>query len=170
MNNFFNLRKFGGRTPLPPEDRFELSYIPEPNSGCWLWLGRECGSNGYGSISVNGRVIVAHRYSWELHKGPIPTGRLVCHHCDTPACVNPDHLFIGTYKDNCDDKIRKGRMGNVGTKTPLRGQDNGRAKLTGKDILVIRSTNQSQRKMAKKFNVSQSLIHKIKTRQMWRHI
>ena len=67
------------------------NYIPVPESGCWLWLGAEKG-NGYGNVKQGRRNTTAHRRSWEEHNGPIPKGMHVCHKCDTPSCVNPDHL------------------------------------------------------------------------------
>lgn len=85
--------------------------IPEPNSGCWLWL-LSVGSHGYGNASPPwSRVDVAHRVSYVAFKGEIPDGMLVQHSCDNRICVNPDHLSLGTDKSNCDDKIRKGRGG-----------------------------------------------------------
>jgi hypothetical protein len=95
--------------PKSAAQRFHDSYVADPNSGCWLWLGRELGSHGYGSIKIFGRSVRAHRFSWELHFGPIPSGLLVCHKCDVPACVNPSHLFLGTHLDNETDKRAKGR-------------------------------------------------------------
>jgi hypothetical protein len=88
--------------------RIERFSIPEPNSGCWLWTGSPVGI-GYGRIRANGRHWLAHRASWRVHRGRIPRGRCVLHRCDTPACVNPDHLFLGSLKDNAQDALRKGR-------------------------------------------------------------
>ena len=91
-----------------PEERFHEKYIKDPDTSCWIWTG--CTSNGYGRIYYKGRLDLAPRVSWKLHNGPIPEGKLVCHHCDTPPCVNPDHLFIGTQKDNMTDAREKGRL------------------------------------------------------------
>lgn len=88
------------------KERIE-SRIKKESSGCWLWTG--CVNNkGYGSLSVLGRVEGVHRAYWSIIKGPIPEGNCVCHICDVPACVNPEHLFLGTYSDNMLDKIEKG--------------------------------------------------------------
>lgn len=83
--------------------------MPEPNTGCWLWL-RGTDSDGYGEIKYEGRPWRAHRLSWTAYRGPIPHGLQVLHRCDTPSCCNPDHLFLGTNNDNHLDKIRKGRQ------------------------------------------------------------
>ena len=79
--------------------------------GCWLWQGSR-NNKGYGQLSKGGRSggsVLTHRYSWEIHNGPIPDGLCVCHRCDNPPCVNPEHLFLGTYKDNAVDRRDKGR-------------------------------------------------------------
>jgi hypothetical protein len=85
---------------------------------CWVWTASVNGK-GYGSFGYGGRVQLAHRVSWQMHCGPIPPGLCVCHACDNPSCVRPDHLFLGTIKDNNRDRDRKGRgrllRGNVKT-------------------------------------------------------
>lgn len=78
-------------------------------SGCWLWT-LSCGHHGYGQLAVDHRHRQAHRVAWELTHGPIPAGQCVCHRCDTPPCVNPDHLFLGTQADNIRDAVAKGRL------------------------------------------------------------
>lgn len=88
-------------------EAFEHKYIPEPNSGCWLWHG-SCCRDGYGNFYDGKRVIGAHRFSWQAHKGVIPGGLHILHKCDTPSCVNPDHLFLGTHTDNMRDMTAKG--------------------------------------------------------------
>lgn len=89
------------------QDRFEAFYIPEPNSGCYLWLGGYS-SRGYGQFWIDGKTVGAHAASYYIHKGDL-NGLFVLHKCDNPSCVNPEHLFLGTHQDNMDDMKSKGR-------------------------------------------------------------
>ena len=105
------------------EARFFEKFIPEPNSGCWLWTGAICkGNAGYGQMRWKGKTQSAHRVSFEIHKGILPSDLDICHTCDVPSCVNPDHLFSGTRSENMVDCVRKGRFAQVAlaSKTRLR--------------------------------------------------
>lgn len=77
-------------------------------NGCWIWQGAK-DSKGYGRITVNYRIFGAHRLSFELFKGSIEKNKNICHTCDNPSCIKPDHLWIGTQKENMQDKMKKGR-------------------------------------------------------------
>lgn len=106
----------GRDDPLP---RFMAYVSPEPNSGCWLWDG-SYSTTGYGQFSIGLRPKKAHRVSWLLHRGPIPKGSFVLHRCDNPACVNPEHLEIGSHRKNMDDMRQRGhaRGGRPGIGNP----------------------------------------------------
>jgi hypothetical protein len=141
-------------------ERFHKKY--EINkSGCWLWTGgTRANSKGvlYPRHWTNeSKSIGAHRFSFELVHGAIPQGMYVCHKCDTPLCVNPDHLFLGSHQDNMRDMVVKKRSF-VG-----RGEDKkGRAKLTNQQADQIRKMEISQSKIAALFGVSQTTIGRIK--------
>jgi hypothetical protein len=144
---------------------FEDRFVPEPNSGCWLWIGAQ-NNKGYGVISAKRgnrwKVVLASRFSYEKHRGSIPPGLCVLHKCDTPICVNPDHLFVGTKRDNTDDALRKGRM--------HRGETSGSSKLKREQVLEIRSElakGATHSSLAKRFDVSRPHITRIANRQYW---
>jgi len=106
--------------------------------------------------------IQAHRLSWELHFGPIPTGLRVLHKCDNRLCVRPDHLFLGTAKDNTDDMLQKERE--------ARGEMLPQAKLTAADIPIIRASQESGDILAARYRVSKSTISMVRHRKVWKHI
>lgn len=99
--------KAGAMTRVPAEVFWGNLAKGEP-SECWEWKGAK-GTGGYGIFSANGKAYRAHRFSYELHVGPIPKGMYICHQCDNPCCCNPAHLFAGTPTDNNRDRSRKGR-------------------------------------------------------------
>lgn len=144
--------------------RFESGYVPVPESGCWIWIGNYIG-NGYGSVpgERRGVKILAHRLSYEIHKGPIPQGLLICHKCDTRLCVNPDHLYAGTDKDNARDRQSRKR-------NPLHGERNGRAIISEKDVSIIRSSLHPHKTLAKLYGVSKWTIRDIKRKRTWTHL
>ena len=141
-------------------ERFESKFMIEPNSGCWLWEAGE--TNGYGCFYWSGQSVRAHRASYELYIGIIPDCLLVLHHCDTPMCVNPDHLFIGTNDDNMADQVSKNRH--------AAGEKNGMAKLTETQVEEISQSGQAVSSLALEFNVSKTSIYRIKQKKAWNHI
>lgn len=90
-------------------ERFNTSHIPVTESGCWLWL-KSTDAKGYGIFTIKQKNVRAHRFSYQVYKGAIPEGLAVCHACDVPSCVNPDHLWVGTALDNNRDIHKKGRF------------------------------------------------------------
>ncbi|MBX5089355.1 HNH endonuclease [Rhizobium lentis] len=148
-------------------DRLFDKVMPEPNSGCWLWLGG-VSDKRYGKFRWSeGVTALAHRASWIVHKGEIPTGLLVCHKCDNGFCVNPDHLFLGTAKDNSDDKLRKGRD------THAFGESHGRSRLNDCHVKAILSgldDGRTYQSLADEYGVARRTIRDIKTGRNWRHL
>ncbi len=151
-----------------PIERFwsQVDRTASP-TGCWLWIGLTRGNMGYGRISIAHKFHAVHRFSWELHNGkPVPEGVLVCHRCDVPACVNPDHLFLGTVNDNVADRVTKGRTNH--------GEEHPNARLTDSDIVEIRQLYSSraltQVELAARFHVSSVAISCIVRRKTWKHV
>lgn len=145
---------------------FYSKVFPEPNTGCWIWS-HPTAKGGYGKFKALSEQL-AHRYSYLIHKGEFDRKLCVLHKCDTPACVNPDHLFLGTQADNNLDRDRKGRQ-----KTK-RGTDHKLAKLTEEQVIEIRRIYKPRitptRALAKKYGVSQRKIMHILHRESWAHI
>lgn len=126
--------------------RFHEKYVVNAN-GCWIW-NASFDSRGYGKIAIGkGKSDRAHRISWSLHKAPLQSGECVLHKCDTPACVNPDHLFIGDRRDNNIDKAKKARA---------------LKKLSPGDHEKIRSAEGTHAEIAKTFCISRSMVTHIK--------
>jgi len=157
-----NLKTLSGCKPKLPEVRFYESYMPEPNTGCWLWMGTVRGSNNYGCIKVNNKPMAAHRYSWILHCGQIPNGLCVCHQCDNSSCVNPKHLFLATVSENNKDKVKKNRQS--------KGEKHGLAKLTDELVLQIRKDPRNANQLSAIFNLTAEAIRNVKRYKTWRHI
>lgn len=132
-------------------------------SGCWHFTG-PLNSHGYGAVGFHGKVIGAHRLSYILTRGEIPNGLLVCHKCDNPKCVNPDHLFIGTYKDNAQDMIKKGRRG----AGHIHGENHWNARLNNKQVSFIRQSSLSAKNLAIAFGVSLSVIYTVRSHKTYK--
>lgn len=110
--------------PKPIISDEQFWQMTERSTGCWLWTGSKF-SQGYGRIHRHSQALKCHRLAYELAIGPIPEGLFVCHRCDVRACVNPDHLFLGSSQDNNDDMRSKGRSNYTGPKIPAFGDRNG---------------------------------------------
>lgn len=143
-------------------------YSDPPNEiGCRLWRG-SFGGEGYGLIcGRGGKTVSVHRLAWEITNGPIPRGMCVCHRCDTPACIEISHLFLGTINENIADMDRKRRRA---PPPRLRGKRVGTAKLTEAQVLAIRAMPRSQRYIGVQFGISQCQVSKIKNRKKWEHL
>lgn len=144
-------REVAAKTMTVP---FDERYVAIPESGCWLWLGG-WSPDGYGLMGGRSKTghKLAHRYSYSVHIGPIPNGMLVMHKCDTPACINPSHLQVGTNADNVRDRDQKGRTNK---------------KLTDEQVREIWKSSESHSKLAKKYGLAVGTIHFIKhERKVW---
>lgn len=149
--------------PLSPE-RIKRFWSNVDKSGeCWVWTATL--SKGYGRFRNDGRYDRASRIAWYLTYGRIPDNFIVCHHCDNPSCVNPNHLFLGTHKDNAQDKVRKGRA-QWGEQATL-------GKLNREQVFEIRNLylqGVSQRELARRHGVTSKAIKKILTGEHWKNL
>ena len=156
-----------GPKSKPLFERFQGNYIPEPNSGCWLWM-NSLNESGYGHIALpTGIQKKAHRISWMLHYGQDPGELFVCHKCDNPCCVNPDHLFLGTQADNLKDCQKKNRFSRT---HQAKGERQGNSKLTDEMVLAIRASPLSLRQAAAQWGTTFTNISDIRKRRSWRHV
>lgn len=149
-------------------DYFFERSIPEPNSGCWIWLNAINERNGYGAVRIGKKTTRAHRACYEIAHGvSLPSSIDVCHTCDVRCCVNPNHLFSGTRKDNMRDCSNKGRIKIPG----LSGEDCPAAKLTELDVIAIRAAvGMSQRALGRQYGVDKGAIAHILHRKTWRNL
>jgi predicted XRE-type DNA-binding protein len=140
-------------------DGFGNWYEVEPNTGCWLWL-RAANTQEYGNLHLDGSYALAHRALYELTFGQIPEGMVVMHKCDTPCCVNPDHLMVSTQKENQRDMAKKGRS--------MRGRECPTAKITAEQASWIKTTDLPQKQMAEMLGISKQSVCDIKHGRTWK--
>lgn len=150
---------------VPFEQRL-LLHTKIHHNGCLEWTGALT-AGGYGRTRYGGKQMGAHRAVWVFNNGTIPEGL-----CDNPRCVNPDHLFLGTHRDNTQDMVTKGRAYYGGRKTPVVGKNNPRHILTESQVLEIRKIGyeMTQQQLAEKFGVSRSCVRDIRLGINWSHL
>lgn len=144
--------------------KYIKSKTKTDDNGCWIWIASSR-RRGYGIVSLNKKQWIASRLSYSLFKGEIPEGMFVCHHCDNPRCINPDHLFLGTAKDNGVDMANKGRS--------AKGEKNGNVSITAKeasDIKKMLAEGLSGEKISEKTGISIHIVYHIKTGKTWKHL
>lgn len=159
------------RDPAPPKDKPDqwIAYLRRwsctTETGCWEWQ-RYRQSKGYGMLWDGSRDVVASRIVFEVFKGPIPDSYLVCHSCDNRGCVNPEHLWLGTPKDNMHDMIQKGRDRHE------KGEHSSRAKLTDEDVRCIRENHERipYSQLARMFGVSAGAVKSAACCKTWKHL
>jgi hypothetical protein len=158
--------KTAAKKSAPPQQRLWAKVDKQPD-GRWVWTGCQ-DKQGYGFIGIAMRQVRVHRYSWEIHFGPIPVNTCVLHDCDNPSRVNPLHLFLGTRPQNTADMVSKKRQ--------AYGQRNGQARLTEEQVLEIRQRRRTGgvgnncNALAREFGVSPASITLITKGVNWRHL
>ncbi|WP_170292781.1 HNH endonuclease [Metabacillus idriensis] len=149
-----------------PLSKFASSYKPfqykTNENSCWLCVSHKVDVTGYVRIRRNKKDVSLHRYIYEQLVGSIPDGMIIMHSCDNRTCFNPDHLSIGTHKENQRDKALRGRS--------AKGSKNGRAKLTEDQVREIRKDFRTLKDIAKDYGVSNAMIGEIKNLKNWKHI
>lgn len=151
-------------------ERFHEKIITSKETGCWLWKG-SLNNKGYGWININRKATLAHRVSWILKNGEIPPNMKVLHKCDIRNCVNPDHLFLGTLKDNMQDCSDKGRLSINWPR--YKGEQHKMSKLTEsavKEIRASRNINGYGDLLANKYGVNRQTIYDIARGKYWNHV
>lgn len=144
--------------------RFEKNFQECQKTGCWIWVKEHKDSYGRGYFWFKNTTILASRVSYMLYCGDIPKGYCVCHVCDNYSCVNPKHFFLGSHKDNAEDRQNKNRG--------ARGEKISK-KLTNEDVLKIRDLskqNMSQYSISKLFGITQTSVSRILTKTTWKHL
>lgn len=141
------------------QQALEHRYVKQDS--CWLWTGCK-DKDGYGQLFFGSKKYRSHRVAYEVYKGTIDAHLMVCHTCDNPSCVNPEHLFLGTCKDNLEDASRKRRMSE--------GQRNGKAKLTTLQVSEIRASTIGSSELARYYGVDRHQISRIRNNQSWREL
>jgi hypothetical protein len=154
---------------LRPIDRL-MKKVHKLANGCWQWTG--CiHSTGYGRFGLRSDFVeYAHRASYILHKGEIPVGMYCCHTCDNRWCVNPDHIFIGSAKDNMQDAKQKGRIVMPTDEQRLRGENQPRAKLSNDQVRSIRNSHETNKLLAALYSVDPAVISNIRLGKTYRSV
>lgn len=170
-----------GLPPMPDAERHRRFWAKVDRSGgpdaCWPWLGARY-RYGYGRVRIQNKARRAHRVAWELTNGPLPPGKHVCHHCDTPPCCNAKHFFLGTNVENTADKVAKGRQSRGASHSaaarPPRGESSGRAKLTEALVREIRvryaAGGVTHRQLAAELGMKHAAIGSVLRGRTWSHV